>query len=297
MKKKVLSLALCLSLVITLFCGVSFSANAEADTSGTTGECTWKLEGTTLTVSGNGEMEDYYDDFNVSDDAYDTAPWGKGITTVIIEDGVTRISRCAFYGCNNLENITIPNSVTGIGRYAFYNTKYYNDSDNWDNGVLYIGNCLVDVNEDNCPKIYSIKDGTKIISDYAFGCFDSLEQITIPNTVTSIGNNAFSGCNSLNYLIIPDSVTNIEASAFYDCNGLESVVISNSITSINDYVFSYCYHLTYIAIPNGVTSIGYGAFSECYFLEIVNIPSSVTTIDKDAFENSKKVKIYGDVRI
>ena len=86
-----------------------FTITANAATSGTTGDCTWTLDGTVLTISGTGEMANY--------DGY--VPW-ESVTEVIIENGVTRIGDYAFSFCDRLTNITIPNSVTNIGEYAFY---------------------------------------------------------------------------------------------------------------------------------------------------------------------------------
>ena len=86
---------------------------ASAATSGTTGECTWTLDGTTLTIGGNGKMANY---------TYSSAaPWGTTITKVVIKNGVISIGGWAFYNCINLTNITIPDSVTSIGGAAFNN--------------------------------------------------------------------------------------------------------------------------------------------------------------------------------
>ena len=92
---------------------------------------------------------------------------------------------------------------------------------------------------------YSIRKGTKIICDEAFGWSKiigcrSLTDIVIPNSVTNIGDYAFSGCRSLTDIVIPDSVTNIGDCAFWDCRSLTDIVIPNSVTSIGDNAFEYC---------------------------------------------------------
>ncbi len=78
----------------------------------------------TLTISGTGEMEDYY---NSSSSGYSPFYNTSRIKTVIIESGVTSIGRAAFFSCIGMTSITIPDSVTSIGSGAFYNTGYYND--------------------------------------------------------------------------------------------------------------------------------------------------------------------------
>ena len=118
--KRVVSLILSLLMVLSIFNIMPFTvsaaeidASATGATSGTTGDCTWTLDGTVLTISGNGKMKDY--------DYWDApAPWGTDITEVILKDGVTSIGGYAFSGCEELTSITIPDSVTSIGEYVFY---------------------------------------------------------------------------------------------------------------------------------------------------------------------------------
>jgi len=87
--------------------------------------------------------------------------------------------------------------------------------------------------------------------------------VTIPNSVTSIGNSAFWGCSGLTSVTIPNSVTSIGNSAFRNCSGLTSVTIPNSVTSIGGHAFYNCSSLTSVTIPNSVTTIGDSAFSGC----------------------------------
>ena len=121
-----------------------------------------------------------------------------------------------------------------------------------------------------------------IIGDDAFLLCYSLSSITIPNSVTSIGDNAFNG-SSLTSITIPNSVTSIGNWAFEDCSSLESVTIGNSVTSIGERAFEACSSLTSITIPNSVTSIGSGAFQYCSSLSSITIPNSVTSIGSSAF--------------
>ena len=160
-----------------------------------------------------------------------------------------------------------------------------------------------------------IPSGCTKIGSYAFTYCYSLSSVTIPNTVTEIGNNAFmrnifsaitipSGvtkigdyafqyCSSLSSVTIPNSVTSIGSNAFASCYSLSSVTISNSVTKIENYVFQYCRSLSSITIPNSVTSIGNNSFDACSVLIEVNIGSGVTIINQRAFRNcSALTNIY-----
>ena len=208
----------------------------------------------------------------------------SSLTSVTIPNSVTSIGSAAFWGCSSLTSITIPNSVTSIGTGAFYGAGIYHNESNWDNGVLYISNFLIETKTD-ISGTYTIKEGTLLIADDAFSDCSSLISITIPNSVTSIGNYAFSYCSSLTSFIIPNSVSSVGDHAFYRCSSLISVTIPESVTIIEDNAFDRCSSLTSITIPNSVTSIGNSAFSSCTSLTSITIPNSVTSIGNSAFSS------------
>ena len=213
------------------------------------------------------------------------------LTNVTIPDSVTSISGSAFYDCTSLTSVTIGNSVTSIGSSAFYNTAYYNDESNWDNGVLYLSNCLIDTNNDfNSTTDYTIKDGTRIIANHVFSNYTKLKSIMIPDSVTTIGDYAFYECTNLTNATIGNGVTSIGERAFNECKNLASITIPDSVISIGDWAFSECTNLTNATIGNGVTSIGYGTFEECTSLTDVTIPDSVISIGERAFYNCKSLK-------
>ena len=114
------------------------------------------------------------------------------LTNVNMGNSVTSIGVRAFYRCYSLTSITIPNSVTSIGRDAFYGTGWYN---NRSDGVLYLDNWLVDY-KGTMPynTTVNIYNGTKAIASGAFFQCSGLTSVTIPNSVTSIGESAFAGC-------------------------------------------------------------------------------------------------------
>ena len=255
---------------------------------------------------------------------YDAFFGCKSLASITIPDSVTSISNNAFSSCISLTSITIPDSVTNIGYGAFSDTAYYNDKLNWKNGILYIGNHLIEAKDDISGSV-EIKQGTKIIAESAFFGCTSLTSITIPDSVTSIGGGAFSGCTSLTSITIPDSVTSIDNSAFSRCSSLTSITIPKSVTSIGVNTFYGCTALTEInvgsenanyssengvlfnkekttlkcypagkteteyTIPDSVTSIDYGAFSSCKSLASITIPDSITSIGNNAFSNCESL--------
>ena len=154
---------------------------------------------------------------------------------VTIPNSVTSIGYRAFSGCKGLTSITIPNSVTSIGDGAFSGCSELTSitiSDNTDNALNAFYYCKI--------KELNIAEGSKEVTSEMVICKDTLEKVTIPNSVTSIGSNAFSGCSELTSITIPDSVTSIDEYAFRDCTGLTSIAIPGSITSIGRYAFSGC---------------------------------------------------------
>ena len=124
------------------------------------------------------------------------------------------------------------------------------------------------------------------IGEKAFSDCSSLTSVTIGNGVTSIGDYAFSDCSSLISVTIPDNVTSIGKRAFFSCSSLTSVTIGDGFTSIGDYAFSYCDALTSITIPDNVTYIGNSAFFSCSSLTSVTIGNyCVTSIGDNAFSH------------
>lgn len=254
----------------------------------------------TLTIGGTGEMTNWSNVYSI--------PWfdyRAEIKTVIIGNSVTSVGESAFLSCNELASVTIGNNVTSIGESAFYycasltsitipytavkigwnafyNTAYYNDNNNWKNGVLYIENHLIEART-TISGVYEIEEGTKTISAFAFRGCDALTRIIIPDSVASIGEYAFNNCTSLISATIPDSVTSIGEHAFSRCTSLENIIISDSVIYIGESVFNSCIALTSVTVGSSVTDIGDYAFYNCDSLTTISIGDSVTSIGKEAF--------------
>ena len=295
MKRKIVSVLLCVLLLASL---LPVSAFADTTASGTCGyNLTWTLEDGTLTISGTGAMENY-DHIDDNGSYRTSAPWGEcysSITSVVINDGVTSISNYAFYNCSSLTSVTIPDSVTSIGDYAFSGCSSLT-SVTIPDSVRSVGSGAFS----GCSSLTSVTIGNSVtsIGDYAFRWCSSLTSVTIGNSVTSIGEQAFYNCSSLTSVTIPHGVTSIGNSAFSGCSSLESVTIGNSVTSIGGWAFCDCSNLTSVTIPDSVTSIGGWAFCDCSSLTSVTIPDSVTSIGDDLFrwcESLTSVTIPGSV--
>ena len=130
----------------------------------------------------------------------------------------------------------------------------------------------------------TIPDTVTNIGNWAFFSCTSLTNVTIPNAVNSIGYQAFSSCSGLTTVTLPDSVTSLGNYAFNNCYSLASVPALGSITSIGEQAFFNCTNLTRVTLPGSVASIGNFAFWSCSSLTNVTIPRSVTSIGNYAFE-------------
>ncbi|WP_461257889.1 leucine-rich repeat domain-containing protein [Treponema sp. R80B11-R83G3] len=180
------------------------------------------------------------------------------LTGITIPDSVTSIGNYAFSGCTGLTSITVTSS----------NTVYRSE-----------GNCVIQISDNKLIlgiRTSIIPDSVTSIGDSAFSGCSGLTSVTIPDSVTSIGSYAFSGCSGLTSVTIPDSVVSIGSNAFQYCSGLTSVTIGNGVTSIGYYAFQYCSGLTSVTIGNGVTSIGSYAFYYCSGLASITVASGNT---------------------
>lgn len=315
MKKRLLSMILALSMMLTILPVNAITALAANDSCGA--NLTYELTSNTddpdtytLTIGGEGAMYDY-------SNSYTTVPWDaqkSGITSVVIESGVTSIGDKAFEDCSALKSVSGMEDVTSLGKWAFYKcTSLENFA--IPSGVKSIPDCLFyDCSKLNSVTIHdqvasigsaaffgcstlktlSIPDSVKTIGYYAFGACDELETINIPDGVTEIPSRAFSSCYALKKLDIPQSVTKIGDGAFDYCTSLGkdsggTIAIPANVTAIGSEAFRGCSALTSLTLPQTVTSIGDTAFQGCSNLETINIPSGVKSIEHDTFRGCEKL--------
>ena len=197
------------------------------------------------------------------------------IETITLPDSITTIGNYAFYETYWLSDFTIPSGVISIGDYAFSHCLKM-ESITIPESVKSIG---VGTFEWSGLKRVTISSNITQIPEKAFASCIALNNVTIPNGVTSIGDGAFSFCSDLTSITIPDKVTSIGDAAFYCC-GFTSITLPDGITSIGDNMFNGCRGLTSITIPKGVTSIGNSVFFECDALEDVYFGGTADEWDK-----------------
>lgn len=303
-----------------------FCVGAQSVTSGTTGDCTWTLDGSKLTISGQGKM-------GSNNNLSTTAAWPKDITEVVIEDGVTEIGAGAFSYCQNIESLIIPKSVKSIGSYAFENSKisnlYIEDLISWC-GVKVSTNYFTDTDNaiNTAENVYIngeltteliLPDTVTEISDYAFYGFKNLKTVIMSDSIEKIGKSAFEKCLKLTDVYVSKKLRTVGDSAFYFCESIENVYITDLAawcqinfyykpywydgdmeTLDGGYIYSnpiiYCKNLilnneivTELVVPEGLESIGSGIFCGYEKLKKVVFPKSLKTIGDASFKNCTKL--------
>ena len=141
---------------------------------------------------------------------YDLAFSIPGITDVTVPEGVEKIEGLAFDNCCDLVNISLPDTSIYIEGYIVYDTPFYNDPANWENGILYIGKHLVATSYNDLPAEVVVKAGTLTIATGAFSGRQSLTKITLPEGLLRIGARAFKNCKSLADVSFPEGIQYIE---------------------------------------------------------------------------------------
>ena len=286
MKKRLLSLALCLVLVVGLFSGLTVNASAS------------KIDDLKKEIAEKlikEKIEQFKEEFEIPDLDMDAilssfgtgampdfdfpngnlAPWWNyealGMLTsfgnfklegelkkVVIKDGVTNVSNYALFFLPAATQVTLPDSVTRIGRY----------------GIAM------------CSKLtgMSIPKGVTEIGDFGLAG-DGLTAITLPDGLQTLGRGAFDACASLSGMTLPAAITAVPAKCFDDCTKLLTVDYKGEVTAIGERAFEGCKSLTKAPIPAAVTALGNSAFNGCVALTDVTLPGGVTAVPDACFQD------------
>lgn len=229
--KYISRLMACLLVMVLLFAVVP-----QAQAEGESGECgenlTWSFSAGTLTISGSGDMTDYFEST--------MAPWyslREQILRVELPEGLTSVGSLAFYDCRELMAVSIPDSVTSIGSYAFA----------------------------ECSGITMLKLGSGLaeIGECAFSDCVKLASLRLPESLRTIGMKAFYRCESIPTVTVPAGVTQVGMSAFAYCKNLASADIRANIDTVPEWMFYGCGRLVYVTLPDNTENISEFAFRGC----------------------------------
>ena len=256
MKKRLISLLLAFSMMLTFLPAGAVSAFAEGtwgpyvcgeNVTATLSPNSDGKETYTLTITGNGPMANYDRYITSSNNSY--APWYEkiqNITRLIVEDGVTTLGD---------------------------NILYYSYSDN--SGYHSFHPNLREV---------ELPQGLSCIGASAFCDSPELTEVKIPSTVTKIKDSAFSRCTGLTKIELPPQLEEVSYSSFYGCSGLTEITIPSSVKTIRSGAFEECYNLESVTLSEGIREIGTEAFKRTN-LKSLNIPKSVKKLGHDIVYN------------
>lgn len=258
MKKRLISLLLAFSMMLTFLPAGAVSAFAEEST--LTYDCGENVTATlspnsdgedtyTLTITGNGPMANYNRYKTSSNDS--CAPWCEkiqNITQLIVGDGVT----------------TLGDDILYYGYYDYSSDESYFFH----------------------PDLHEVKlpDGLTCIGKRAFCNSPELTEVEIPSTVTKIEQSAFSGCTGLKEIELPPQLEEVGYSSFYGCSGLTEITIPSSVKIIRSGAFQNCTNLESVTLSEGIREIGNEAFKRTN-LKSLNIPKSVKKLGRDIVYN------------
>ena len=199
----------------------------------------------------------------------------------MIPNSVTSIGSYAFYNCSGLTSVTIPNSVTSIGSDVFYGCSSLTNPVYNSHVFAYLPTSF------SGP--FTIPNGIESIAGGAFHECSNLTSVTIPNSVTSIVSDAFDGCSNMisvtinsNEIVSKEYKSNSKLGSIFG-GQVSEYIIGDEVTNIGNYAFYECTNLKKVVIGNSTTSIGHYAFSKCTSLSSINFPNSVTSIGYYAF--------------
>lgn len=270
----------------------------------------------TATISGTGDMWDYYENGYDYTNKHQNPFAGKSnVQKIVISEGVTNVGDYFLQGYEyrgNIKEISLSSTITKIGKYAFQNccnvqsvilpsgleeVGEYSFSDCSGLTEIIVPDSVKNIGKNcfrYCGKLNKVvlPDTLIEIPEFAFSECSGLTEITLPSKLESIGRHAFSGCSSLTGIILPASIKNIEWNIFSNCTNLTEVTFEKGYAeNISENMFENCTALTDISIPEEVSSIYNDAFCDCSRLSTVTINGSKTRINSNSFRNCKNLRL------
>ena len=352
MKRRLLSIFLSLTMILSMVPSVWAADETQQDDTDDTaaqetgtpakpamnGDCgaegadvQWSFNSNTgvLTISGNGAMADYAI-ITENKVMHTTAPWkayDSDIKSVIIEPGVTKIGSHAFFMCNNLESVSIPEGVTTIEDRAFWQTSlknitipasvtqigstikevFYqcydlesitvangNTAYRSVDGVLYTadGTTLIQYPQNKADTSYKMIDEAKKIDFLAFNYTQNLQTIDF-NNVTEFANKAVYGNQALQEIVLKNAAS-LGDQAFSGNKEVTSVLLEKAPTTVGESVFSSCTSLANVTLPDDMKNLQDGMFAFCTALKTLKFPAQLNRIGKACFD---KAGLTGDLVI
>ena len=262
--KRIFAAILCVAMILNMSTVTAFAASGDSSVL-----ILPEDDGTGYPVTG------------ISGDSYKN---NDDVTKLIVPENITRLGEGVFIGCSNLEQIKLHDKIQVIGERAFEGTSYYEDRDNWENGVLYIGDALIKADPEKIAETYSIRKGTRIIADGAFKDCKKLSSVTIPDTIEYVGTDAFAGTayfenqeNWSNNAIVLDYLL-----LAVDKEYTGAFNVPDGIKSIADSTFKHS-KVTQLTTPDSLKYIGYNAFFDSQELKTVQLAKNVKTLGRGPF--------------
>lgn len=206
---------------------------------------------------------------------------------VSLNSGLEKIGSSAFYGCTSLSTIELPETLVEIGNYAFKECSFA-VIDFLPNSLTKIGDSAFSQIDELTTAI--LPDNVETLGLAVFSGCSNLKDVTLPKNLTNLSSSIFSG-TAIETITLPETLTTLGERLFYDCRSLKEIKIPELVTVIPEDCFYNCSSLVSVTLPDGITNIEGYAFSGCSGLTNIKLPASLTTLGKSAFRDTALTEI------
>ncbi len=276
-------------------CAVCGAKLPELIDSGNAKDYSWSLTRSgVLTLSGGS-----IPDFMAGEGKTPWHEYRERILSAVVESGVTRLGCNAFEGCTALTQLKISDTVEHLDIKAVSGCAAFRAFEVADGNAVFSSLDDVLLSADKTRLIsypvgkpngaYIVPETVTEICSRAFSGA-GFEIVTMPDTVTKLGDGAFSNCKKLIKAVLPEGISALPDSLFSGCAALEAITIPESVQTLGKAVFSGCASLRELTIPKDVVVIPEAAFSDCAALEAITIPAGVTSVGEHAFDGCTALK-------